>query len=107
MVAVGIISRELGDKLSKAKMSQQAENAEQELERENKVESDARRVGTRRYELMRDESAIDGFMSRLVVEQHDSKLEYPSSIEYFSNAIVSANISVHSRTESSYKMTIE
>ena len=55
MVAVGIISRELGDKLSKAKVSQLAENAEQELERENKVESDARRVGTRRYELMRDE----------------------------------------------------
>jgi len=95
MVAVGIISRELGDKLSKAKMSQLAENAEQELERENKVESDARRVGTRRYELMRDESAIDGFMSRSmyagdysflsVPQMNPESLGFPDIMSFYKN----------------------
>ena len=72
MVSVGIITRELGDKLiSKGRMAQLAQQNEDALERENEVEAmpetGRKEIATRRYELMKDDTvAREGeFMPRL------------------------------------------
>ena len=72
MVSVGIITRELGDKLiSKGRLAQLAQQNEDALERENEVEAQPdtgrKEIATRRYELMKDDTvAREGeFMSRL------------------------------------------
>ena len=66
MVAVGLISQELSQKLSRSKLEKLAEETESNLERANEVESDAEisdGIATRRYELMEDEFD-DQFISR-------------------------------------------
>ena len=94
MVAVGIISRRLGDKLKTAgKLSKLAQvcgspcktiwltinlyfkESEDALDRENEVEiaeDTGRKIATRRYQLMKDPTGTgveDGFMSRLDIKQ--------------------------------------
>ena len=80
MVEVGIISRELGEKLSRAKEESLAQAAEDASKRANEVgegmkpDTGRKEIATRRYELMKDDDTIagaqsgerGGFMSRLV-----------------------------------------
>ena len=66
MVAVGLISQELSQKLSRSKLEKLAQENEANLERTNEVESEAEisdGIATRRYELMEDEFD-DQFISR-------------------------------------------
>ena len=66
MVAVGLISKELSKKLTRAKLEKLAQDNYSNLELANEVETEAESkagVATRRYELMKDEFD-DEFMSR-------------------------------------------
>ena len=66
MVAVGLISQELSQKLSRSKLEKLAQENEANLERTNEVESEAEisdGIATRRYELMEDKFD-DQFISR-------------------------------------------
>merc|ERR1740123_2345904 len=69
MVEVGIISRELGEKLSRAKVESLAQAAEDASKRANEVgegmkpDTGRKEIATRRYELMKDDDTIAGAQS--------------------------------------------